>query len=603
MRAIGAGGLLLGLIAVLLSLGGVRGAPAAPPPTAPPPLFSPTAPAATTPGPCPPAWRIVASPNAPSGANRLSKVAVIGPDDSWTVGVYSGSTGQGPTQTLTEHWNGNTWSIVPSPNVGTGNNALSSVAGVATNDVWAVGFYSIGDGLTQTLIEHWNGTSWSVVPSPNAGTENNVLHAVAAVRADDVWAVGEYMWGGTLFEHWDGSAWRIEPTSDPLTLYGVAAAASSDVWAVGAAGPIGRTLIEHWDGSIWRIVPSPNGWTGQNVLRSVAARRPNDAWAVGSYAAETAWQTLLLHWDGSAWRIMTSPNIGTEDNWLEDVAAAAPNDVWAVGHYLNAGVWQPLILHWNGSVWAVVDSPYVGTGHTILNSVAAASANDIWATGEHGDQTLILRYSNSCGPSPTPAPTPVTCPLPFSDVAPTHPFYPYIDCLYCRNIVGGYSDNTFRPGNTVTRGQVAKFVANAAGYADAIAPARQSFTDVPPHDPFWLFIERARAHGVISGYSDGTFRPGNSVTRGQMSKFVGNAAGYADAIPPAQQSFGDVPPSDPFRLYIERAYAHGIVSGYNCGGPGEPCPGFYFRPFATLTRGQAAKFISNAFFPGCGPLR
>jgi subtilisin len=170
------------------------------------------------------------------------------------------------------------------------------------------------------------------------------------------------------------------------------------------------------------------------------------------------------------------------------------------------------------------------------------------------------------------------------------PFYTFVQCLACQNIVGGYSDGTFRPGANVTRGQLSKFVANAAGYQDAIPAGQQTFTDVPNTNPFWVFIERVAAHGVVGGYSDGTFRPNNNVTRGQVAKFVSNAADYQDAIPATRQTFSDVPSSDTFWLFIERVYAHGVVGGYADG---------TFRPTANVTRGQTSKFISNTFFPNC----
>src|SRR5439155_2801184 len=71
-------------------------------------------------------------------------------------------------QTLTEHWDGSTWSIVPSPSQGTGHNYLRSVAVVGTSDIWAVGYISFGT-TSQTLIEHWDGSSWSIVSNPNPG--------------------------------------------------------------------------------------------------------------------------------------------------------------------------------------------------------------------------------------------------------------------------------------------------------------------------------------------------------------------------------------------------------------------------------------------------
>ena len=213
-------------------------------------------------------------------------------------------------------------------------------------------------------------------------------------------------------------------------------------------------------------------------------------------------------------------------------------------------------------------------------------------------------------PSPTPVapPSPTACAVQFTDVDSQNPFYTFVQCLACRGIVGGYSDGTYRPAAPVTRGQMAKFIANAAGYADIIPATQQTFVDVPPTHPFWLFVERVAAHGVVSGYNCGGpgepcpgvyFRPANAVTRGQTAKFVAGAAGYGDVIPRTQQTFADVPGSSPFWIFVERAYEHGVISGYNCGGAGEPCPGLYFRAGAGVTRGQTAKFIANAFFPNC----
>jgi S-layer homology domain/Bacterial Ig domain len=198
------------------------------------------------------------------------------------------------------------------------------------------------------------------------------------------------------------------------------------------------------------------------------------------------------------------------------------------------------------------------------------------------------------GTPATATPTPGACTIQFSDVPVGSPFYSFIRCLVCEGIVSGYADNTFRPGNDVTRGQLAKFVSNAAGYQDAIPATRQTFLDVPSSHPFWLFIERAYAHGVISGYSDHTFRPDTGVTRGQAAKFVANAANYNDAIPATRQSFTDVPSGNTFWLFIERVYAHGVISGYS---------DHTFHPVANVTRGQTSKFIGNAFFPACAPAR
>ena len=115
------------------------------------------------------------------------------------------------------------------------------------------------------------------------------------------------------------------------------------------------------------------------------------------------------------------------------------------------------------------------------------------------------------GPGQTPPPrrkaASTACPIQFSDVPPDNTFYPYIRCLVCRGIMGGYDDGTFRPYNEVTSGQASKMVSNGAGYNDVIPSDRQTFEDVPPGHPFWLWIERLVLHGptggIIGGYPCG----------------------------------------------------------------------------------------------------
>jgi hypothetical protein len=213
--------------------------------------------------------------------------------------------------------------------------------------------------------------------------------------------------------------------------------------------------------------------------------------------------------------------------------------------------------------------------------------------------------------------TATSCPMTFTDVDRYNPFYIYIRCLYCRGIVSGYADNTFRPYNNLTRGQAAKVVSNAAGITDAVSGQR--YVDVPTSHPFYLWIMRLTNRGYMGGYSTcpgtGTpcFRPEQNVTRGQLAKIVSNAAQFTDSIPSTVQSFADVPSSNTFWLWIERLSRRGIISGYDCGtGYINPCTGVaetcdstrrpYYRWCANVTRGQASKIVANTFFPiNCAP--
>jgi hypothetical protein len=247
--------------------------------------------------------------------------------------------------------------------------------------------------------------------------------------------------------------------------------------------------------------------------------------------------------------------------------------------------------------------------------------------------SATVQASATAGTSTTPVPATATatatvCPAQFQDVPATDPFYVFIRCLVCRGIISGYTCGGpgepcvppnnypyFRTSSPVTRGQVAKMVSNSAPLTQPIPSTQQTFADVPYGSPFWIWTERLAGMGYISGYGCGGpgepcdaqnrpyYRPNTPVTRGQLAKIVSNAALFNDPIPSTQQTFQDVPHSNPFWLWIERVAMHGVISGYGCGGPGEPCvpPGNrpYYRWGAPATRGQTAKIVASAFFPGC----
>src|SRR5204862_93380 len=137
---------------------------------------------APTPTPCNPAWRTTFTSDSGGYYNDIYAVAVVAVNDIWAVGMYAPNS---YAQTLILHWDGTQWSIVPSPIPGTLFNSLNGVAAVASNDAWAVGYYQVYGNTFQTLTEHWNGTSWSIVPSPNPGS-NTYLYAVVALAANDV---------------------------------------------------------------------------------------------------------------------------------------------------------------------------------------------------------------------------------------------------------------------------------------------------------------------------------------------------------------------------------------------------------------------------------
>jgi len=171
----------------------------------------------------------------------------------------------------------------------------------------------------------------------------------------------------------------------------------------------------------------------------------------------------------------------------------------------------------------------------------------------------------------------------FSDVQPPDWFYEYVHCLYCSGTISGYGDGTFRPNNYTTRGQVTKMVILAFHWP-IYTPPIPTFTDVPPTDTFYQYIESAARYGIVSGYSNGTFRAGSNVTRGQLAKVVALAAAWG-LINPGTPTFSDVPQSHPFYTYIETAYCRQTMFGYSDG---------TFRPYNLATRAQISKVICLA---------
>jgi hypothetical protein len=183
-------------------------------------------------------------------------------------------------------------------------------------------------------------------------------------------------------------------------------------------------------------------------------------------------------------------------------------------------------------------------------------------------------------PSPTTTATPTPCGVSFADVQPTDYFYTAVLALACRHVISGYLDGTFRPYNYTSRGQFCKIITLAEGW-QIECPRVHHFADVFEVSPFYCYIETAYSHGIISGYDDGTFRLYNNVTRAQTCKIVTLAEGWTQVCP-EQPSFPDVPPSNPFFCFVETAYEHLVISGYADGS---------FRPYNDVVRGQLCKMV------------
>lgn len=632
--------------------------------------------------------------------SRLLGIDAVSVDDIWAVG-------NADFVGLAMHWDGSVWSRVP---ITAGYDGMSAVTAVSTDDVWAVG----------SNINHWNGTEWAV-SQEITGT----LTGVDALSANDAWAVGSYVPGpnlrASLIMHWDGVQWTTVSGPNLGTgvsnLFDVKMIASDNVLAVGtyneSSGAMGKPLLMRWNGTEWSLVPDIPALADDGWLNAIDALSANDIWAVGGYCVLNCdgRTTLTMHWDGTSWSIVPGtdpdPTQRTIDG-IRDISMSQSNDVWAMDIDRVSTSIVVRMLRWDGSVWTELTPSLPGLG---LAKLLALGTNNVWAVGGHvvtnGYTTIIQHYTTQCpaptststntptftmtptrthtvtgtpptstktptplpsptgciqnppcyrtptptnmptltGTPPTPTPASTTIPLPsptgcyqnpqfcwtptatvtptstpctieFSDVPQGSTFYTSVMCLACRGIISGYPDGTFRPGENVTRGQIAKIVSLAAGWNESVSG--YTFEDVHDGSTFWPYVERMIMHEVLSGYPCGNpepcvppenkpyFRPNNAATRGQMMKIVSNAANWNEEIPSNVQTFQDVPFENSFWIYIERAMnqSNPPVHGYSCNNdPAEPCvpPGNrpYFRPSNTLTRGQAAQVVANTFYPSC----
>jgi hypothetical protein len=229
-----------------------------------------------------------------------------------------------------------------------------------------------GPKIDSPLIEHWDGTNWSIVACPNPGGAS--LTSVIALTASDAWAVGRYVTASntaaSLILKWDGVTWMRVQTPNPsngaalYTLNDVAATSNNNAWAVGTDTQ--GSLALHWNGRSWQTAKVPGAQAGHLYrLYSVSAATPNAVWAAGATFNERSGKsaTLMLHWSGRSWYVVRTPRpatlVGGTDELLS-VSAGSGTSAWAVGSHGSRTSFTnsyPLTIGWNGTKWRAVPSP------------------------------------------------------------------------------------------------------------------------------------------------------------------------------------------------------------------------------------------------------
>jgi uncharacterized repeat protein (TIGR01451 family) len=354
------------------------------------------------------AWNIVPSPStSPTQYSELDGVSCTSANACVAVGYWSNGT---EYQTLTESWNGTSWTIIPSPNSSPSQtNELSAVSCVSASACVAVGFYENAGSDYQTLVESWNGSTWSIVPSPNP-TFFNYLDGVSCTSAMACVAVGAATGPSSalpLVESWDGVAWSAVPSPGSGVLQSVSCSSTVACLAVGVVS--GATLVQSWNGTTWTVVSSPS-LPGYSRFSGVSCLSATACTAVGYDGTASGTQTVVESWNGSGLTVVPSPNPSSGLNGLFAVSCAAANFCAAVGDWQspvagtssNGGPEQTLVESWDGSAWSITpspDAPVTQSGFNALNAVSCSADGSCTAVGDFGNSsdvyTLVERWNGS----------------------------------------------------------------------------------------------------------------------------------------------------------------------------------------------------------------
>jgi hypothetical protein len=334
--------------------------------------------------------------------NSVGAVAGSSPTDVWAVGDFlpdTANSNQDATLSFAEHYDGTAWTVVPTPNTGVNFNSFYGAA-ASQGDAWAVGEYLNSDYQDRALIETWNGSSWSIADNPQPGSVRDMLFGASAVSPSDVWAVGDQEGSNhvfqTLAEHWDGTSWSVVPTPGPGStgnhLYAVDAVSPDNVWAAGQQlGPSSPDLglVEHWNGSKWSLMPTPATPSGDTlVMLDAIDVVGNTVWVAGEAdSPQGGGQPLVERYSGGNWTIASLPTIPTGANWTNLYGlAAASGTVFAVGTYVDPKTDNnnALVLEDANGTWKIDNAPNPGSGSNILGGIANVGGQ-LWAAGVFDD--------------------------------------------------------------------------------------------------------------------------------------------------------------------------------------------------------------------------
>ena len=318
---------------------------------------------------CPSRFSLVATPHPAGGTGLIQGVALVpGTRQAWAVG---GQNQNNRTIPIVDRFRNGHWSAVASPRPFRFVQ-LNAVTALSSSDAWAVG----GDsGTGQTVVEHWDGHSWTLVPTPPI---NGYLAGVAAVAADDVWVVGEdFSDNAPLLEHWDGHAWSTATVFDPFPSVEILLTDVQRVPGTARLWAVGPFVSYQFAGGTWTY----RQMAGFADVGSLTIPAAGDVWAVGGSGTGG----ITEHFTGNAWH-----KFFTKGVYLAQVGSVSPSDIWATWSPQLAGT--PRFAHLVGGRWHLLGGV---SGFAFSAALVIDHAGTGWAGGQSGaSQPQLVRL---CG--------------------------------------------------------------------------------------------------------------------------------------------------------------------------------------------------------------
>jgi hypothetical protein len=307
--------------------------------------------------------------------------------------------------TLAESWHGSSWVIQPTPNpAGSSTAELSAVSCTVTTSCEAVGQYSDpGGSVEYPLAEGWNGTAWTIQPTPALGI-GGILAGVSCAGASFCIAIGLYFTSSygvvNIAEEWNGTAWsqlpastsfgggQIGPVSCPSVHYCVVVGGNLDT---------GDAVSLIWNDGTWSSVPVPSPAGDSSVaLDAVSCFSASACTAVGSaFNAGGTQQVVAERWNGTAWAVQQAHNRGDTGSQLTGVSCPTATSCTAIG---NSGLADTLAEGWNGSTWTMESTPDPNGAATPL-ALSCTTVTTCTSTGQYspnnGDIYYTLAYQRN----------------------------------------------------------------------------------------------------------------------------------------------------------------------------------------------------------------